>query len=77
MNLTTAELPKSSVCPRCGAGFRCGNVAGVAACWCSRLPHVMPVPSTMPLPAGASCFCPACLKLMTVDRQPIRFPAGE
>ncbi|MHB1199327.1 MAG: nicotinate-nucleotide--dimethylbenzimidazole phosphoribosyltransferase [Polaromonas sp.] len=64
-----AELPNTSLCPRCGAGFRCGNVAGDAQCWCAQLPHVMPLPVAASPPSSrpiaASCFCPACLKLMT------------
>ena len=64
----------TSVCPRCGAGLRCGMVAGDAECWCVQLPHVMPVPTERtPSPEGSalsslSCYCPACLKLITDER---------
>jgi len=55
----------TSVCPRCGAGLRCGNVARDAQCWCSQLPNIMSVPAAasaaLPADASASCFCPACL----------------
>jgi predicted RNA-binding Zn-ribbon protein involved in translation (DUF1610 family) len=67
MNASSAELPNTSLCPRCGAGLRCAMVAGDAECWCVQLPQVMPVPSSTPLPlqpegSAASCFCPACLQ---------------
>ena len=65
----------TSVCPRCGAGLRCGNVAGDAQCWCSQLPNIMPVPAAANAPtpvndstASASCFCPACLQKITDER---------
>jgi len=60
----------TSVCPRCGAGLRCGMVAGDAECWCVQLPHIMPAPSERNLTAegSASCYCPACLKLITDER---------
>jgi hypothetical protein len=64
-------LANTSVCPRCGAGLRCGMVAGDAECWCVKLPHIMPVPSERsPQPEGSalSCFCPACLKQITDER---------
>lgn len=67
----------TSVCPRCGAGLRCGMVAGDAECWCVQLPHVMPVPSERtPSSQGSalSCFCPACLKLITDERSRLSTP---
>jgi len=67
-------LADTSVCPRCGAGLRCGMVAGDAECWCVQLPHVMPVPAERPPQAegnAPSCFCPACLKLITDERSRI------
>lgn len=67
----TPALANTSVCPRCGAGLRCGMVAGDAECWCVQLPHIMPVPSERtPQPEGSalSCFCPACLKQITDER---------
>jgi hypothetical protein len=71
----TAPQANTSVCPRCGAGLRCGNVAGDAQCWCSQLPNIMSVPAarSTPIPvndsaASASCFCPACLKEITDER---------
>ncbi|TAG33810.1 MAG: hypothetical protein EAZ34_07050 [Polaromonas sp.] len=51
----------SSVCPRCGAGLRCGAASGGASCWCFSMPRVVAVPplgNTQP----ASCLCPACLQ---------------
>ncbi|MBG6071827.1 MULTISPECIES: cysteine-rich CWC family protein [unclassified Polaromonas] len=64
----------TSVCARCGAGLRCGMVAGDAECWCVQLPHVMPVPPVLseyalPDSSAASCFCPACLKQITDERK--------
>jgi len=70
MNLPELK-PDTSVCPRCGAGLRCGMVAGDAECWCAQLPLVMPVPSpagVLPDNSAASCFCPACLKKITDER---------
>ncbi|MDQ3271415.1 MAG: cysteine-rich CWC family protein [Pseudomonadota bacterium] len=55
-------------------------VSGDAECWCVRLPHIMPVPSTTPSPAGtpqASCFCPACLQQITDERQHKPSPASD
>ncbi|WP_426145547.1 cysteine-rich CWC family protein [Polaromonas sp. DSR2-3-2] len=45
---STEQKPDTSICPRCGAGLRCGMVAGDAECWCVQLPHVMPVPFPLP-----------------------------
>lgn len=69
--MTTTDLnAHTSVCPRCGAGLRCGNIAGDAQCWCAQLPNILPVPAaaSAALPAdasAASCFCPACLQEIT------------
>ncbi len=49
--------PGALICVRCGASFRCGNVAGDPTCWCAELPPVMPLDA-----AATSCFCPACLR---------------
>ncbi len=81
--MASTELkPDTSVCPRCGAGLRCGMVAGDAECWCVQLPHVMPVPpalseQTLPDSGAASCFCPACLKQITDERQHTPSPARD
>lgn len=75
---TTPALANTSVCPRCGAGLRCGMVAGDAECWCVKLPHVMPVPSERtPQPEGSalSCFCLACLKQITDERTRLSAPS--
>ena len=64
----------TSICPRCGAGLLCGMLAGDAACWCVQLPLVMPVPA---IPAIAWCFCPACLKQITDERQNAFSPPGD
>ncbi|MES2384361.1 MAG: cysteine-rich CWC family protein [Pseudomonadota bacterium] len=72
MTSARAGAPANSSCPRCGASFRCGLVGGDSACWCVKLPHIMPVPSASPSTTGApgaSCFCPACLQQITDDRQ--------
>ncbi|MBH2020419.1 cysteine-rich CWC family protein [Polaromonas sp.] len=65
--ISVEPKPDTSTCPRCGAGLRCGMVAGDAGCWCVQLPHVMPVPpspsdSALLSSSAESCFCPACLK---------------
>lgn len=78
MPFSTDLNAHTSVCPRCGAGLRCGNIAGDAHCWCAQLPNIMPVPAgraplapSSPEAAGASaasCFCPACLQEITDAR---------
>lgn len=68
MTAPTTDLPNTSRCPRCGAGLRCGMVAGDAECWCTQLPLVMPIPSSTPTGSAASCYCPACLKHITDER---------
>ena len=72
----------TSVCPRCGAGLRCGMVAGDAECWCVKLPHTVPVPPALPDPAlpndgPAACFCPACLKQIADERHNALFPPRD
>jgi hypothetical protein len=52
-----ADADKTSVCPRCGARFTCGNVAGAATCWCASLPVL-----TSADKAATACYCPACLR---------------
>jgi hypothetical protein len=47
----------SQLCERCGAAFRCGALAGDAACWCASLP-ALPLGKLRP---GARCLCRACL----------------
>ncbi|MEP6963959.1 MAG: cysteine-rich CWC family protein [Polaromonas sp.] len=74
MTAPELRLANTSVCPRCGAGLRCGMVAGDAKCWCVQLPHIMPLPSIPSRPlqsdnSAASCYCPACLKQITDERQ--------
>lgn len=45
----------SDRCARCGAPFECGMQAGLAECWCAKLPPVVPPD------AAAGCYCPRCL----------------
>ncbi|MDP2256201.1 MAG: cysteine-rich CWC family protein [Polaromonas sp.] len=71
MTSPVVDLPDTSRCPRCGAGLRCGMLAGDAQCWCVQLPHVMPVPSgapSTPDSSTTSCYCPACLKQITNEQ---------
>ena len=81
--MASTELkPDTSICPRCGAGLRCGMVAGDAECWCVQLPQVMTVPPALPEQAlpdsgAASCFCPACLKQITDERKNTLLPAHD
>ncbi|MDP3825727.1 MAG: cysteine-rich CWC family protein [Polaromonas sp.] len=80
MTAAGASVPSNSSCPRCGAAFPCGMVGGDAECWCVKLPHVMPVPSSTSSSIGtseASCFCPACLQKITDDRQQDTSPARD
>jgi Cysteine-rich CWC len=73
-------LSASSICPRCGAAFRCGMAAGDAECWCIQLPQVMPLPSSSPAApdiAAVSCLCPVCLQQkLDTDAKP-RLPAQD
>ncbi len=81
--MASTELKaNTSVCPRCGAGLRCGMVAGDAECWCVQLPHVMPVPSASSVPAlpddnAAACFCSDCLKQLTDERKNSSLPSSD
>jgi hypothetical protein len=57
-----------STCSRCGAQFSCAMkdadpAAAAQPCWCTYLPAALPVPSD----AGASCWCPACLRQHMID----------
>lgn len=52
------------ICPKCGAKFTCGMVAGREPCWCAELP---PLPFD---PDATACFCPDCLKKEIIARQP-------
>jgi hypothetical protein len=54
----------TSICPQCGAQFRCGMENGDKECWCAGLPALSPVLLKADGdPIAASCFCPACLQL--------------
>ncbi|MGQ0512206.1 MAG: cysteine-rich CWC family protein [Betaproteobacteria bacterium] len=48
----------AATCPRCGAVFDCGALAGAEKCWCMERPPVEPVP-------GQGCRCPRCLDDVT------------
>ncbi|MDR5755696.1 cysteine-rich CWC family protein [Caballeronia sp. LZ035] len=57
-----AQAPQATsavaqTCARCGAAFRCGVLAGDAACWCADLPK-LPFDQ---LQTSATCMCPSCL----------------
>jgi hypothetical protein len=43
-------------CAQCGALFVCAMQAGLAECWCAKLPPIVP-----PLGLDAGCLCPDCL----------------
>ncbi|MEO7495654.1 MAG: cysteine-rich CWC family protein [Massilia sp.] len=48
-----------SMCARCGIEFHCAVAdGGDAPCWCMTAPAGLPLPDS----AGATCWCPACLK---------------
>ncbi len=67
MSTVTATGLANSVCPRCGAEFRCGMTGGDEKCWCASLPPVAPLP--VPAPGtSASCYCPACLQAIKAER---------
>lgn len=75
-----------SVCTRCGAEFACGmtDEPKEAPCWCTTLPLLPPSAyvTAEGNAAGASCFCPACLRALleaeqgdpvaTASRTPVR-----
>ncbi|MDI1273559.1 cysteine-rich CWC family protein [Polaromonas sp.] len=80
MTAAGASMPPNSSCPGCGATFRCGMVGGDAECWCVKLPHLLPVPSSPSSTTGttgASCFCPTCLQKITDERQHTPSPAHD
>jgi len=55
-----------SICLRCGAAFSCAMLGEQdGPCWCTALPPALPLPGA----AGASCFCPGCLKLEIETRK--------
>jgi hypothetical protein len=58
MSTPEQPLPNTSVCPRCGAGLRCGMLAGDAECWCVKLPNIMPVPAAPDAGSGATNLLP-------------------
>ncbi|MBI4984534.1 MAG: cysteine-rich CWC family protein [Rhodocyclales bacterium] len=58
-----SEFQGGSTCPRCGAKFVCGLLAGAKKCWCAELPHLPP-----PDPERKACYCPACLKALSRPR---------
>jgi hypothetical protein len=62
-----------SVCPRCGTEFSCGMVddKSDAPCWCTQFP---PMPLPKPGAAIASCYCPACLKVLTESAPTAKAP---
>jgi len=59
-----AAASATSICPQCGAGFRCGVEAGDGECWCMAMPPLLSVPAKFDVATGAaaSCLCPDCLK---------------
>jgi cysteine-rich CWC protein len=56
---STGEIASTSSCPRCGARFTCGMLAGLSACWCAALPPATAIPD-----AAVGCYCPDCLKVL-------------
>jgi hypothetical protein len=64
-----------SLCPRCGASFSCAmkDEGGNTTCWCTQLPPLSAErlqslnQETQETKAAScpSCFCPACLKLLS------------
>jgi hypothetical protein len=55
---------KAHACPACGSTVECGMANGDAACWCSALPHVLPVADS----GDAQCYCQACLQALIRER---------
>jgi hypothetical protein len=51
---------KAHACPACGSTVECGMANGDDTCWCSALPHVLPVANT----GDARCYCRACLQAL-------------
>ncbi len=48
-------------CPLCGAGNKCGVVAGAGTCWCFALPVARDMLEQVPVSArGLACVCQAC-----------------
>jgi len=66
----TIAPASSDACARCGALFECGMQAGLAECWCAKLPPIAPPDAT------ASCYCPRCLAEVSGD-QPSETCTGD
>lgn len=62
----TGQLRPVESCSRCGAGFVCGYVAGLPACWCASQP-LLPARQIVP---GQRCLCPACLAARQAGQTP-------
>ena len=69
MSAASEAAVPTSVCPQCGAQFRCGMEGGDQECWCASLPPLLPLPAQSDPGSPATCLCPVCLK----ERL---FPAG-
>jgi Cysteine-rich CWC len=55
---------RTHACPACGGTVECGMTNGDPACWCSSLPHVLPVADT----GDARCYCRECLQALIAAR---------
>ncbi|NOV27930.1 hypothetical protein E5S69_31085 [Cupriavidus necator] len=69
----TGQLRPVEHCSRCGAGFVCGYVAGLPACWCASQP-LLPARQIVP---GEHCLCPACLAARRAGQTPDSAPASD
>jgi hypothetical protein len=59
-------------CPGCGGAVECGMANGDETCWCSELPHVLPLSG-----GDAQCFCKACLEKLIEQRKVSSFGPGD
>lgn len=56
-------------CPGCGEMVACGMSNGEAACWCTELPRVLPVPAN---DSAALCYCRSCLQKLSDAARSLR-----
>ncbi len=59
--MNDTELPKNTVCSRCGRSFHCGIQGGGEDCWCFSVPLVTVVRE------GKGCYCPECLAIVSKE----------
>jgi len=54
--LALPPTARTKQCQNCGNSFSCGSEGEEQSCWCTRLPHILPLS-----PDGGDCLCSPCL----------------